>query len=120
MTTVQKKTEATLNKEKAMDIALDESIKYGVVGFLVGGLGTLLASKKWVGFQKYMSGSAKTVSPTIPLSFSFVFCFNILFLVLCFSPYLSWLAFSCSVSSMNFRSTILKCKRTVDCCLDLN
>lgn len=52
-----------IKDERALAIAQGEGVKWGLIGFFTGGVGTLAATYKSKSFAKYMSVSAKTSIP---------------------------------------------------------
>jgi hypothetical protein len=51
-----------MRKKKILDVSQGEGIKYGIAGFIIGGLGTVAADASSEAFRKYLSASAKAVS----------------------------------------------------------
>lgn len=60
-----------MKKEKIRDYSLGEGIKWGLIGMTGMGVGVLIASKKNVNFNKFMSVSAKTSLPIMAGLFLF-------------------------------------------------
>jgi hypothetical protein len=63
--TEEMKQRDEIRKQRGINIAFNEANKYGVYGFAVGTVGTLLAMRRFPWFNTRMPASVKTAIPAM-------------------------------------------------------